>query len=167
MRKHVPLVECTRLNSAHSRTLSRCNVDALAQEWMVGYPQVLRVVAACKCLQQLMSVCASVWKGSDSLTSSVSLFERADRPRVRDDICTLSCYHIVSAGWRSVGAMHVLETSTFNCRVRELQDISTGCQALGTRNCVIVHERRGRPQNERALIRSQCPRKINSQTIKR
>jgi hypothetical protein len=57
MRKHVSLVECTRLNSARSRTLSRCNVDVLAQERMVGYPQVLRVVAACKCLQQLMCVC--------------------------------------------------------------------------------------------------------------
>jgi hypothetical protein len=79
MRKHVPLVECTRLNSAHSRTLSRCNVDVLAQEWMVGYPQVLRVVAACKCLQQLMSVCASVWKGSD-LADKFSQSVRASGP---------------------------------------------------------------------------------------
>ena len=124
MRKHVPLVECTRLNSAHSRTLSRCNVDVLAQEWMAGYPQVLRAVAACKCLQQLMSVCVWEWKENghpDKCSQSV----REDRPRVRDDISTLSCYHSVSAGWRSVGTMHVLETGTFKCRVRELQSIST------------------------------------------
>jgi hypothetical protein len=140
MRKHVPLVECTRLNSAHSRTLSRCNVDVLAQEWMAGYPQVLRAVAACKCLQQLMSVCVCVreWKENghpDKCSQSV----REDRPRVRDDISTLSCYYIVSAGWRSVGTMHVLETGTFKCRVRELQSIRLACQALGTRNCEAAH----------------------------
>jgi hypothetical protein len=47
---HVPLVEGTRLNSAHSRTLSRCNVDVSAQERIVGYPQVLRVVASLQVL---------------------------------------------------------------------------------------------------------------------
>jgi hypothetical protein len=137
MRKHVPLVECTRLNSAHSRTLSRCNVDVLAQEWMVGYPQVLRAVAACKCLQQLMSVCVRVWK-ENGLPDKCSQSVREDRPRVRDDISTLSCYHTrkcMLAQRRGHACARDKHVQLSRERAAGHQHSRLACQALGTRNC--------------------------------